>query len=99
VFQATTPAEAVEIAVYVQRQQSRRVGGRSSRGSGCGALKAEGREVEMVDKGVEETDGMLWGHVVVEPLWKQDLFVAIHAVEKAHAGTTLQKSKEVSRGS
>ena len=53
----------------------------------------------MVDKGVEETDGMLWGHVVVEPLWTQDLFVAIHAVEKAHTGTTPQKSKEVSRGS
>jgi hypothetical protein len=62
-----------------------------------GPLKAEGGEVEVIDKGVEETDGILFGNVVVEPLWKQDLCVAIRAVNKAHEGTTLQKSKEVSR--
>ena len=32
------------------------------------------------------------GNVVIEPLWEQDLFVAIRAVDKAHAGTTLQES-------
>jgi hypothetical protein len=37
------------------------------------------------------------GNVVIEPLWEQDLFVAIRAVDKAHAGTKLQESKAVSR--
>ena len=34
---------------------------------------------------------------VVEPLREQDLFVAVHAVEKTHAGIKLQECKKVSR--
>ena len=71
--------------------------GRPSRGGGCGALKAECREVEVVDKGINETDGVLCSNGVVEPLREQDLFVAVHAVEKTHAGIKLQECKKVSR--
>ena len=46
------------------------VGGRPSRGSGCGPLKAERREVEVVDKGIDETDGILCSNGVVESLWE-----------------------------
>jgi hypothetical protein len=67
--QATTRPETVERAVQVQLQQISRVVGRASRGRGCGPLKAECREVEVVDKGVDATDGVLGGHGVVEPLW------------------------------
>ena len=95
--QATTRPETGEITVHVQLQQISRVVGRSSRGSGCGSLKAACREVEGVSKGVEETDGILCGNGVVEPLWELDLFVAVRAVDKAHAGTKLQESKAVSR--
>jgi hypothetical protein len=96
-LQATTRSETVEIAVNVKLQQISRVVGRSSRGSGCGPLQAERRAVEVVDKGVEETDGILCGNVVVEPLWEQALFVAVRAVDKAHEGIKRQESKEVSR--
>ena len=71
--------------------------GRPSRGGGCGALQAERREVEVVDKGIKETDGMLGSHGVVEPLWEQDRFVAVCAVDKTHADIKLQGSKKVSR--
>lgn len=67
--QATTRPETGERAVNVQLQQSSRVVSRPARGSGCGPLKAERREGEVVDKGIDETDGMLFGNVVVEPLW------------------------------
>ena len=50
-----------------------------------------------VDKGINETDGMLCSHGVVEPLRKQDRFMAVRAVEKTHAGLQLHKSKKVSR--
>jgi hypothetical protein len=53
--------------------------------------------VEVVDKGVDEADGMLGGNGVVELRWKQELFVAVRAVEKGQAGTTLQASTKVSR--
>lgn len=95
-FQATTRPETVEIAINVKLQQISRVVSRSSRGSGFGPLKTEGREVEVVDKGVDETDGIRFDNVVVEPLWEQDLFVAVHAVDKAHEGTKPQDNKEVS---
>ena len=58
-FQATTRTETVEIAVDVELQQISRVVGRPSRGGGCGPLKAERREVEVVDKGIDETDRIL----------------------------------------
>ena len=60
------------------------------------ALTAERREVEVVDKGVDETDEILFSHSVVEPLWEQDRFVAVYAVDKVHAGTTRRESKAVS---
>jgi hypothetical protein len=69
-FQTSTRPETVEIAIEVELQQIRWVGGRPSRGSGGGPLKAERREVEVVDKGIEETDGMLFSNVVVESLWE-----------------------------
>jgi hypothetical protein len=87
------------MAVNVKFQQISRVVGRSSRGSGCGPLKAECREVEVVNKGVDETDGILFGNVVIEPLREQERFVAVRAVEKTPAGTKLPKSKKVSRDS
>jgi hypothetical protein len=94
--QATTRPETVEIAIHIELQQIRWMVGRPSRGCGCGSLTAERREVEVVDKGVDETDEILFSHIVVEPLWEQDRFVAVYAVDKAHAGTTLRESKEVS---
>jgi hypothetical protein len=51
----------------------------------------------VVDTGIEETDGMLFSHGVVESLWEEDLCVAVRAVDKAHAGIQLQESKAVSR--
>ena len=96
-LQATTRTETVEIAVYVQLQQLRWVVGRASRGSRGGPPKVKRREVKLVDKGVYETDGIFCGNVVVEPFWKQDLFVTVRAVNKAHAGTKLHESKAVSR--
>jgi hypothetical protein len=59
-FQATTRPETVEIAINRELQQIRWMVGRPSRGCGCGSLQAERREVEVVDKGVEETDGYCW---------------------------------------
>ena len=97
--QTTPRAEPGESAGHGARQQSRRVGGRASRASGLGPLNAAGGEGAAVDQGVEETAGRLFGPVVVAPRWKQDRCVARRAVEKAHAGTTLQKSTEVFRGS
>ena len=97
--QATTRTETVEIAVNIQLQQISRVVGRSSRGRGLSPPKAERRKVEMVDTGIDESDGMLFGHGVVAPLWEQELCVAVRAVDKAQAGIKLQESQEVSRGS
>src|SRR5919106_98510 len=96
--QATTRSAAVEIAVPRALQPISRVVGRSSRGSGVGPLNAKGREVEVVDQGVAETDGIRCSHVGVAPRWKQERFVALRAVDQAHNGTTLQESKDVSRG-
>ena len=98
-FQTTTRPQGIEIAVQLELQQSSRSIGRPARGSGCGALEAERRQVEVVDKGIEEPNGMLCGTIVVEPLREQDGFVAVRAVDKAHKGTKLQDNKEVSRRS
>src|SRR5262245_12853947 len=98
-FQTTTRPQVVEIAVHVELQQISRVIGRPSRGSGCGALEAKHREVEVINKGIEETDGILGSNVVIEPLREQDLFVAVRAVDKTHESTQLQKSNKVSRAS
>src|SRR5262245_40139130 len=97
--QATPRPETVERAVNVQLHQSSRVVSRPSRGSGWGPLQAERREVEVVDTGIDETDGRLCGNGVVEPLWALDLFVSVRAVHKAHAGTKLPERKTVSCGS
>jgi hypothetical protein len=93
-FQATTRSEAVEIAVHVELSQISRGIGRPPCGGGCGALEAEHREVEVVDEGIEETDGILCSNGVVEPLGEQDRFVAVCAVDKTHESTQLQKSKK-----
>src|SRR5215470_13175601 len=63
-------------------QQLSLVRGRPARGSGCGALAAKPREGEVIDKGIEETDGLLGRNVVIEPLREQELFVAVRAVDK-----------------
>jgi len=55
--QATTRPETGERAINGELQQIRWVRGRPSRGCGCGALKAERDAVEVVDKGVDKTDG------------------------------------------
>jgi hypothetical protein len=60
-------------------------------------LEAKHREGEVIDKGIEATDGILGSHVVIEPLREQDLFVAVRAVDKTHESTKLPKSKKVSR--
>jgi hypothetical protein len=72
---------------------------RPSRGSGGGPLKAEPREGEVVDKGLEKTDGLLFGHGGVEPLWEWEFFGSVRAVDKAQAGTKRQESTAVSRWS
>ena len=95
--QATTRPETGERAVNGEVQQISRVIGRAACGSGCGPLKAQCRAVEVVNKGIEETDGMLFSHRGVEPLWEQALCVAVGAVDKAHTGTKLQESKAGSR--
>src|SRR5262245_34380321 len=91
--EATTRPQAVEVAVYVALQQSRRVIGWPAGCSGGRALQAERREGEVVNKGIKEADGILCGHGVVEPLREQALFMAVRAVDKAHESTQLQKSK------
>jgi hypothetical protein len=98
-FHAPTRTETVERAIHGALQPSRWVLGRSSRGCGCGSRKAERGEVEVVDKGGEKTDGLLFSNIVVEPLWEQALCVAVCAVDKTHERTTLRESKAVSCGS
>jgi hypothetical protein len=93
VCQATTRAEAVELAIQGELEQISRGRGRPPRCGGCGALDAAPREVEVVDEGIEETDGILCSNVVVEPRGAQDRFVAVCAVEKAHERTQRQKSQ------
>jgi hypothetical protein len=87
----------VERAVQVQLQQIRRVIGPLACGSGCGVLEAKQREV--IDKGIQETDGMLCRHGVVAPLRAQEGFVAVRAVDQTYASTKLPKSNKVSRAS
>jgi hypothetical protein len=53
----------------------------------------------VIDKGIEETDGMLCSNGVVEPLREQELFVAVRPVDKTHERIKRQKSKKVSRDS
>lgn len=48
----------------------------------------------MIDKGIEETDGILGRNVVIEPLRDRDLFVAVRAVEKIHERTKLQRAQK-----
>jgi|RhiMetdeSRZDD1v2_1073273.scaffolds.fasta_scaffold37490_5 hypothetical protein len=98
-FQTTTRPQVVERAIQVELQQIRRVRDRPACGSGCGALAAKHREVEVIDKGIEETDGILCNNGVIEPLREQDLFVAVRAVNTTHDSTKLPKSKKVSRDS
>jgi hypothetical protein len=76
-FQTTTRPQTIEIAVQGQLQQISRVIGRPACGSGGGALTAKPREVEVIDKGIKETDGIFCGNVVIKPLWKQDGCVAV----------------------
>ena len=40
-----------------------------------------------IDEGIDESDGIVLGNGVIEPLEEQALFVAMRAVDKAHAGT------------
>ena len=84
----------LEIAVQVQLQQISRVRGRPARGSGCGALEAKPREVEVIDKGIKETDGILCSNVVVEPLREQDGFVAVRALDKPMKVQNSQRAKK-----
>lgn len=95
--QATTRPETGARAVHGEGQQISRVLGRAACGRGCGPLPAQRREGAVVTKGIEATDGMLFRTRVVAPLWAQARFVAVGAVEKAHAGTNLQESTAVSR--
>ena len=83
--QATTRTETGERAVYVELQQISRVIGRPSRSRGGGPRKAERRSVEAVDKGIDETDRMLFSHVVVQARWEQALFVSVRTLAVAHA--------------
>jgi hypothetical protein len=56
--QTTTRPQVVERAVQGELPQLSRVRGRPACGSGCGALEAKPREVEVIDKGLKDTDGM-----------------------------------------
>jgi hypothetical protein len=82
--QATTRTETVERAINVELQQSRRVIGRPSCSSRLGPLQAQRLYSEVVDKGINETDGILYGDVVVEPLWELALFVAVSTLDMTH---------------
>ena len=95
--QTTTRPQGVERAVQGELPQISRVRGRPACGSGGGALDAQHREGEVIATGIQETAGMLFGHVVVEPRREQDGVVAVRAVEKTHERTKLPKSKNVSR--
>jgi hypothetical protein len=83
-FQATPRTETVEIAIEGALQQIRRVVGRPSCRSRCGPLKAKRLSIEVVDKGLKETDGIVYGAGVVEPLGALDLFVAVSTLEMTH---------------
>src|SRR5215470_15900335 len=92
--QTTTRPQVGEIAVQGQRHQISRGRGRPACGSGCGALEAKPREVEVIDQGLKDTDGMLCSHVVGEPLREQEGFVAVRAVENTQESIQLPKSKK-----
>jgi hypothetical protein len=58
--------------------------GRPSCRSRFGPLKAKRLSIEVVDKGIKETDGILYGDVVVEPLWELALCVAVSTLDMTH---------------
>jgi hypothetical protein len=52
-----------------------------------GTSEAACAKGELIDKGLEEADGMVLGNVVVEALGEAEHVVAVRTLDMAHGGT------------
>jgi hypothetical protein len=57
--------------------------------------EASGVEVDLVDKGIEEADGVILGNVVVEALGEKDDFVAARTLDMTHCGTGSETARRL----
>ena len=82
-FQASAGLNAVEVAVDVDLQQHRRVVGRAARGRGHRAFETQRRQIEFLDKRIDDPDRVVLGDEVVQTLWNQRHLTSILAFDKA----------------
>ena len=64
--------DPMQITIEIQLQEKGRVVGRSARVGALSLGEPKGFEVQVRDEGIEETDGVFGGDVILQPFGKQE---------------------------
>ena len=75
----------IEIAVYVELQQVRRIVAGTTCRLRRGALETSGRQVQTIHEGVDETDRVIPTHVIVHCFRQKQYLRAVNARNVSHA--------------
>ena len=76
----------IEIAVYVELQQVRRIVAGTTCRLRRGALETSGRQVQTIHEGVDETDRVIPAHVIVHCFRQKQNLRAVNARNVSHGG-------------
>ena len=76
----------VEITVYVELQQVRRIVAGTTRRLRRGALETSGRQVQTIHESVDETDRVIPAHVIVHCFRQKQNLRAVNARNVSHGG-------------
>ena len=86
-FKASTGPDAVEVPVDVELEQIGRIVARAARRLRAHAGEPGDLEIELIDEGFDEADGIVRTDVVIDHLGQQQLLGAIRAGNVRHGGS------------
>ena len=76
----------IEIAVYVELQQVRRIVAGTTCRLRRGALETSDRQVQTIHEGIDETDRVIPAHVIVHCFRQKQNLRAVNARNVSHGG-------------